>query len=159
MPEKCAECYDSDAGGPRYGYDRCKECLRLQDKEVRERIREQKRAQQDEKPEHRAVTRTPGSKSTMLFYHGRKVGVVTGYTFTTHRTRERHFARKHGGYGINVEVFDELKAGQVGEIILIADGTPYQVTLADWDRYGVRDTLSPDDGEQIFLSEGRFRVK
>lgn len=105
------------------------------------------------------MTRTPGAKSTMLFYHGRKVGVVSGYTFTTYRKRDAHYCRKHGGWGINVEVFQDLKDAQVGEIIVIADGTAYQVTLADWDRYGIRDTLSAEDGEQIFLPEDRFRAK
>jgi len=154
MYEKCADCFDSMGGGPRYGNDRCKECLRNQDRQVRE----QRRADRFERPE-RAVTRTPRGKSTMLFYHGRKVGVVSGNTFTTYRKRDTHFCRRHGGWGINVEVFKELQDAQVGEIIVIADGTAYQVTLADWERYGVRDTLSPDDGEQVFLSEDRFRVK
>lgn len=105
------------------------------------------------------MTRTPGVKSTMLFYHGRKVGVVSGYTFTTYRKRDAHFCRKHGGWGINVEVFKDLKDAQVGEVVLIADGTPFQVTLADWERFGVKDTLRAEDGEQIFLSEDHFRTK
>jgi hypothetical protein len=98
MYEKCIYCFSSEGGGPRYGSERCKECLREQDRLTRERIREQKSAQQSE----RAVTRTPRAKSTMLFYHGKKVGVVSGNTFTTYRKREAHFCRKHGGWGINV---------------------------------------------------------
>jgi hypothetical protein len=44
-------------------------------------------------------------------------------------------------------------------VLLIADGSSYLVTLADWERYGVRDMLNPDDGEQVFLSEDRLRAK
>ena len=158
VPEKCIECYDSAGGGPRYASERCKECLRELDRLARlKRIDE---ARKHPIPsQERSVTRTPGVKSTMLFYHGRKVGVVSGMTFTTYRKRDAHFCRKHGGWGINVEVFKDLKDAQVGEVILIADGTPYQVTLADWERYGVKDTLSAEDGEQLFLSEDRFRTK
>ena len=134
------------------------ECLRELDRLARlKRIDE---ARKHPSPsQERAVTRTPGVKSTMLFYHGRKVGVVSGYTFTTYRKRDAHFCRKHGGWGINVEVFKDLKDAQVGEVVLIADGTPFQVTLADWERFGVKDTLRAEDGEQIFLSEDHFRTK
>lgn len=154
MPEKCVDCFDSSAGGPRYGSDRCKECMR-------EMKRQAEVQESMHRPEHieKPVTRTPGARSTMIFYHGRKVGTVSGNTFTTYRKRDIHFARKHGGWGMNTEVFKTLKDGQVGEVLLIADGTPYRVSLADWDRYGVVDTLNADDGEQVFLSEGHFRAQ
>lgn len=157
MPEQCISCYSSLGGGPAYGSDRCKECLRELDRLARLKRIEEARKRLIPSQE-RAVTRKPGSKSTMIFYHGRKVGVVSGSTFTTYRKREYHFARRHGGWGMNIEVFKELKDGQVAEVILIADGTAYRVSLDDWERYGVVDTLNPDDGEQIFLPEDRFRA-
>jgi hypothetical protein len=158
MPEKCVMCFSSDGGGPRYGTQRCKDCLQELDR--LERLKRIEEARKRPIPsQERAVTRTPGSKSTMIFYHGRKVGVVSGNAFTTYRTRNVHFVRKHGGWGLNTEVFKELKDAQVIEVILIADGTVYRVSLDDWERYGVIDTLSADDGEQIFLSEDHFREK
>ena len=154
MYEKCADCFNSMGGGPRYGNERCRECLREQDREVRE----QRRADRFERPD-RAVTKSPRGKSTMLFYHGKKVGVVSGNTFTTYRKRDAHFCRKHGGWGLNTDVFRELKDAQVAEIIVVADGATLRVSVEDWERYGVIDTLSAEDGEQTFLSEDHFREK
>jgi hypothetical protein len=93
---------------------------------------------------------------TPVLVNGRKVGTVSGQTYTSARRRS-HFCRKFNGWGIQLDIIRDLKRMNVHEITIVVDGKPMFSTMNDWDRHARIGTLNPDYGEQAFLEEQYFR--
>lgn len=90
-------------------------------------------------------------------YFGEHWGTIEGKRYITHRVRMRHYAYKHHGYGIELDVYEQLRGLGIKTIVIrVRDGkTTYDLVsdISTWQRYGVIDRLRSDYGRQIFLAE------
>lgn len=95
----------------------------------------------------------------LVKYQGRKVGIIDGSAYISHR-RPEHFCRKFNGWGIQDEIYMKtiLPCG-LTDIIIVVGPTRYYSKVADWERHLRRGTLRPDAGEQVFLDTSYFRAE
>jgi len=82
-------------------------------------------------------------------------GVIENDTYITRR-RPSHRCRRYKGWGIQATVFQTLLDSHVRRIVIELP-TGYLISdIEDWQKHGVRATLNPSFGEQIFLGEKHF---
>jgi len=101
-----------------------------------------------------------------IYYQGKVRGHYhTGREAYISPRNEKHFARVHHGYGIQLEILENLRKRRCKWIVILyqrSTGGPRTAYTADfwtfWDE-GIHDTLNPADGEQVFLPLGRFTEK
>jgi hypothetical protein len=86
---------------------------------------------------------------------GRIWGVVEGNTYTTTR-RPEHFVWKFNGWGIQLDLWNDLKRAGVESIVVRLPSGALISRMTDWERFGRIGILRPDDGEQIFLEQNHF---
>lgn len=77
-------------------------------------------------------------------------------TAHVYRSHPEHYVRKHSGYGIQARILEDLKRSGVVRVRVHArreNGAVvhYKTRLGDWLANGVRETLSQEHGEQVFL--------
>lgn len=81
---------------------------------------------------------------------GKYWGKTEGDTYFTRRNNN-HYCRKYAGWGIQYDLFEQLKAAHIKRIIILAPDGHYLSSLENWDKHGTIDVLRFEDGEQIFL--------
>ncbi len=96
-----------------------------------------------------------GMGQSVVGPNGKKWGVLKGTRYISFRNAN-HFCRKYNGWGIQFDVYNQLKDAGVTEIIMVVGGKPLRSTLADWEKHLRVGVLNPSDGEQCFLEEFYF---
>ncbi|VVB54567.1 Uncharacterised protein [uncultured archaeon] len=75
-------------------------------------------------------------------------------SYISHRKRSEHFCRRYEGWGIAVDVFNELVKNGFTQIVLrVGLYETLTSSIELWQKQGVKDTLREDYEEQIFLPE------
>lgn len=92
-------------------------------------------------------------KTLLTGPRGEVWGAIIGDTYVTSRVPEKHFCRRHNGYGIQYSLYQQLKIAGVRRIIVVLPSGELDSMVESWDRHGAIDTLQADAGEQIFLDE------
>lgn len=87
---------------------------------------------------------------------GRAYGTVSGQVYTSYR-KAGQFCRRYHGWGIQLDILNQLKRAGIRQIVIVVDGLPMVSSIDDWDRYARIGVLNPDYGEQAFLEECHFR--
>lgn len=90
-----------------------------------------------------------------IWFRGKRIGRIDGDTYTSHR-RPEHFVRRFNGWGVQLQIWNDLKASGIQNIVMDLGTTRLFSRMTDWERFGHVATLNPDDGEQIFLERGYF---
>lgn len=96
-----------------------------------------------------------GAGKTVYGPNGKKWGVVSGNRYVSHRS-PAHFCRVYNGWGIQLDVYNQLKDAGVTEIVIVVDGKSLHSQLEDWEKHLRIGVLNPNDGEQCFLDEFYF---
>lgn len=94
-------------------------------------------------------------------YRGEKWGRIVARCYITERTRCEHYAYKHHGWGIELDVYEQIVCLGVKTIIVrVSEGNRRYDLVSDinsWKLYGVVDRLREDFKRQIFLAEKHMR--
>ena len=80
-------------------------------------------------------------------------GLIDGKTYVTWRKLDQECG-KFNGFGIQYDLFQELKERDVTTIIIVTPDNEYTSSLSHWELKGTIATLTSHWGEQIFLSTG-----
>ena len=96
-----------------------------------------------------------GMGQAVLGPNGKKWGIVKGNRYISFRSAS-HFCRKYDGWGIQLDVYNQIKDAGVTDIIMVVDKKPLLSKLADWERHLRVGVLNPNDGEQCFLEKFYF---
>lgn len=77
--------------------------------------------------------------------------------YQSHRKREKHFMRKYMGWGLDIDIYEELKKMGVKLVHIEVEGEGIlQCELKDFEDKGVMDRIMPFN-EQYFLQETFMR--
>ena len=101
------------------------------------------------------------NKSYIRGYFGEKWGYIEGKRYITERNRQEHYCYSKHGWGLELDVYEQLKGLGIEEIVVRChDGRQTYDLVSDiktWKLYGVIDRLNPQFGRQIFLAEKYMR--
>jgi len=74
----------------------------------------------------------------------------------------RHWCRKYDAPGLQAEVYDSLRRRGVLRALAVFDrrtGCTFRASVEVVEAHGIRDTLNPLDGEQVFLPRSFWDVE
>ena len=89
---------------------------------------------------------------------GRVLDRDIGRCYVTHRY-SNHWCKRYGAWGIQYSRLEELRDLGVEIIVIVVHqekfdkGIEFHSYLRDWFEHGIRDSLNPRDGLQVFLKD------
>jgi len=101
-------------------------------------------------------------RSYIKGYFGENWGYIQGKRYITNRERNKHFCYKHHGWGLELDLFEQIRGlGTIEEIVVRCSDrnqvNDFVASVQTWKIYGVVDRLRSDFGRQIFLAENRMK--
>lgn len=100
---------------------------------------------------------------TPLIWRGLHIGdLAPDRTWRKAIDSRRHWCRRHDAPGFQAEVYDSLRnrgALRALEVFDRRTGCTFRASVEDVEARGVRDTLNPVDGEQVFLPRHFWEVE
>lgn len=93
-----------------------------------------------------------------VFLGNRQIGDIAKIgeekVYISYRNRANHYVKRHSGWGIDVSVLEALKEAGFTKILLrVGEFETLTSYLGLWERIGIKDRLSDDFEEQVFLPE------
>ncbi|WP_304459691.1 hypothetical protein [Alicyclobacillus sendaiensis] len=85
------------------------------------------------------------------------VGTVAGNTYISRRSRQAHYYRKYGGYGVQLSILEQLSKDGVDFIVVEEDtGAVYRTSVNTMWRHGI--PVNDGYGDQLILPDKYWEI-